>query len=155
MKKILVILSITLMSISSFASSPWKIDENVIASFQSHFPNARQILWLEFDESYEVYFLDNGIQVNIVYQKDQSLVRITRYYTETNLPYDIHYILEKELPDKKIFGITEVSTISQPGSQISKVYYLTMEDENKWYKIEMYSDGSFRITDKYRKAPRG
>jgi hypothetical protein len=152
MKKFLIIIGLALTSLGSFASDPIKIDQKIIASFQSHFPNARDVTWHDFSQSYEVYFIDAGVQLRILYRKDQSLVRVIRYYQENNLPYDIFYILKKELPGRKIYGVTEISTVTQPGSQLTREYELTMFDDTKWYILKMDSNGTYTVVKKFARA---
>ena len=152
MKKFLIAAVFTLVSVGGFAFAPAGIDDSVIASFKTHFPNAQQIVWHEFTDSYEVFFVDDNVQQRITYQKDQSLIRMIRYFDEKNLPFDIAFILSKEMPGKKIYGVREISTISEPNSQLLREYDLTLYDNDKWYIVKMDSEGNYHVEKKFKRA---
>lgn len=136
----------------SFAFVPGEIDQKVQRAFDSSFPDARDVSWLDYPESYEVSFVQNGIRSRVFYPKDNSFVRLTRYFKEGSLPYHVKFIIKKQFPGKSIFGITEVSSISTDWKYSSLVYHIIMEDDQKWFMVTMEADGSFIIGKKLKKS---
>jgi hypothetical protein len=153
MKKIYLLVFILLTGSSSFSFRPADIDKKLMAAFPSFFPQAKDVNWQESAEAYLVYFNDRGVRVRIEYAKDKSSVQITRYYEQENLPYYIRQILENKYPDKKIFGITEIAKVSQPGNVTDLNYYVILQDEKRWYTVKIDNSGNAAIINKYGKAP--
>ena len=152
MKKFLIVFATLLIGLSSFAFSPREIDEKLIQTFNTNFPNAVSVSWTELPESYVVNFVENGIRSRIIYQKDGSFVHFTRYYQEQNLPFFVRFKVTKLYPNKKIFGVVEISTVSEQENILLVEYYVKMEDEKSWLTVKVDSDGYLKVVDKYRKA---
>src|ERR1700704_3608903 len=111
MKKFLIVFATLLIGLSSFAFSPKEIDEKLIQTFKTNFPNAVSVSWAELPESYVVNFVENGLRSRVIYQKDGSFVHFTRYYQEKDLPFFVRFKVTKLYPNKKIFGVVEISTV--------------------------------------------
>ena len=152
MKKFLIVFATLLIGLSSFAFSPREIDEKLIHTFNTNFPNAVSVSWSELPESYVVNFVENGIRSRVIYQKDGSFVHFTRYYQEQNLPFFVRFKVTKLYPNKKIFGVVEISTVSEQENILLVEYYVKMEDEKSWLTVRVDSDGYLKVVDKYRKA---
>jgi len=153
MKKLYFLLFILLTGSSSFSFRPADIDKKLMAAFPSRFPQAKEVDWHETADAYLVYFIDRGVRVRIEYAKDKSSVQITRYYEQENLPYYILQVLDNKYPDKKIFGITEIAKVSQPGSITDLNYYIILQDEKRWYTVKVDNSGNASIINKYTKSP--
>ncbi|MGZ5190893.1 MAG: hypothetical protein ACXWCZ_07710, partial [Flavisolibacter sp.] len=89
MKKFFILFSALIMGVQSFGFSPVEIDQKIQKTFDSSFPNAKEVNWLENKNSYEVSFIQNGIRSRVYYPKDNSFVRLTRYFKEENLAYHL------------------------------------------------------------------
>jgi hypothetical protein len=92
-----------------------------------------------------VNFMEDGIRNAIIYEKDGTFRSSTRYYKEQNLPYYLLVNIRKRYPDKKIFGVTEISSISEIE------YYIKMEDAAVWTTIKMDSEGNLVLVEKLKK----
>jgi hypothetical protein len=149
MKKLTIVLAVLLIGLSSFAGN---IDEKLIRSFNASFPNAVSVTWTESTDSYAVSFFENGIRSRVIYQKDGSFVHFTRYYQEENLPYAIRFKVTKLYPERKIFGVVEVSTVSDVESNVLVEYYVKMEDAKSFVEVKVDSDGALQVVDRFRKA---
>ena len=149
MKKISILFLSIMIGISSLAHRPIEIDQKLLQSFDSSFPNAQEVSWLDITDAYEVSFLQNGIRTRILYPKDQSFIRFTRYYKEENFSYPLQLLVKKAYPGKKIFGITEISQVSD--NSITVVYYVIIEDAKKWLTILLDNDGNISVVNKFRK----
>jgi hypothetical protein len=62
------------------------------------------------------------------------------------LPYYLLINIKKKYPDKKIYGVTEISSAS--GIE----YYVKLEDARIWVTLVSDSHGNLRVVEKFRKA---
>ena len=146
MKKLFVLFWSLLISGLSFAGSPINVNEQVIRLFKENFPDAVQVLWVEFPNTYVVSFVEDGIRSRITYGKDGSFIGSYRYYNERTLPYYLLSNLKKKYPHKTIFGITEIASDSDIA------YFVKMEDSKVWITLRMDTDGNLNVVEKYEKA---
>ena len=149
MKKFIILFLSIAIGINASAHRPIEIDQKLLQSFDSSFPNAQEVSWLEITDAYEVSFLLNGIRTRILYPKDETFTRLTRYYKEENFSYPLQLLVKKAYPGKKIFGITEISTISD--NSLAVVYYVIIEDSKKWLTIQLDNEGNMLVVNKFRK----
>lgn len=152
MKKFLIAAVISLLVSSSFASGPGEIDEQFVQSFNSSFPNAKDVKWSEQKDAFIATFADDATRARVIYAKDKSFVHLTRYYVEPNLPFGVLYKIQKEYPHKKVYCVTEVSIVSEPGNKLAVEYYVKLEDNKHWTTVKLDSDGAISVVEKYRKA---
>ncbi len=146
MKKLFSLFYSLIIGIFSFALPPRNVNEKLLETFKESFPKAEQVNWKELPETYIVNFVEDGIRSVIVYEKDGTFISSTRYYFEQNLPYYLLVNIKKKYPEKKIFGIIEVST----PTGIS--YFIKMEDHSVWTTFKMDSDGNLTLVEKLKKA---
>lgn len=118
----------------------------MLTAFKQTFPDAQQVRWAEQEDKYIVNFRQGEILTKIEYDKEGEFVSSLRYYKEKNLPVSILCRLQKKYSDKKIFGVTEMTT------EGSVEYYVKVEDAGNWYTIHSNSDGNMQIVEKYKKA---
>jgi hypothetical protein len=123
------------------------ISEKMLSSFKQTFPDAEQVKWLESADRYTVNFKESGILTKIDYDKDGNFISSLRYYTEKNLPINILCRLQKKYADKKVFGVTEMT------SEGSVEYYIKMEDAENWITVKSSAEGNMMVVEKYKKAP--
>jgi len=146
MKKMFVLMLSCMIGIAAFAFNSGNVNETLLQSFKERFPHAEQVTWKESAETYEVYFMEDGVRSNIVYDKDGVFRNATRYYKERNLPYYLLINIKKKYAGKKVYGITEISTPA--GIE----YYIKMEDAKVVTTILVDADGSLSTYEKFRKA---
>jgi hypothetical protein len=151
MKKVLLMFAALLVGVVSFAADPGGIDEKLIRSFNSSFPKAEQVNWYELPKMYVVNFVENGIRGRIEYRKDGKTTQFTRYYTAEQLPFVVQTSIGKAHPNKTIYGVIEVSTVTEPGHQTKIDYYVKMQDDRYWTTVKADIDGNLRIAERYRK----
>lgn len=145
MKKILFVMSFLVAGFGSIAA-PNTIDEKLIRMFRQTYPDAVQVSWTEYPETNAVYFAEEGVKSTILFKKDGTLLRATRYYKEANLPFYLVDAIRGKYPEKKIYSVTEVS------SPFNIDYYIKLEDAKNWITVQMDSDGNSRVIEKFRKA---
>ena len=110
-----------------------------------------EVSWAELSESYVVSFTEDGMRASTVYKKDGSFVRFTRYYIERDLPFYILMKIKKEYPGKRIYGITEISTIRKRGDSVVE-YFVKLEDSRFWITLRISNDLILSVSEKFRKA---
>src|SRR5689334_17985894 len=127
MKKLFILFSTLLISFSLVARDPG-VDEKLIKSFNSSFPKAEQVHWYELPKAWVVNFTTDGIRSRIIYLKNGKSMEFTRYYFESNLPFLIQSKIKNAYPDKKIFGVIEVSLIPEAETNPVVEYFVKLED---------------------------
>jgi hypothetical protein len=142
MKKLFILFSALMIGFQSFAFLPGGIDQKFLRTFDSSFPNAKDVSWVEYPEGYEVYFIQGDMSSRVFYPKDLSFMRLTRYYKEEHLPYQVRFTINNEFPGKKIFGITEVVTVSKADNALSTIYFIIVEDAKKWFTVKLDETGT-------------
>jgi hypothetical protein len=146
MKKFLFILFLTATGFSSTARPVLSINEKIVRTFKETYPDALQVSWIEYPETYAVYFVQDGIKVHIIFNKDGSFVSSVRYYKEDYLPYYLLAEIRKKYPLKKVYSVSELTS---PG-MIS--YFIRLEDSRTWMTIKLDSEGNIFPVEKFNKA---
>jgi hypothetical protein len=93
-----------------------------------------------------VNFKQGDILTKVEYDKEGNFLNSLRYYTEKNLPVNILCRLQKKYADKKVFGVTEIT------SEASVEYYIKLEDAENWITVKSNVDGIMQVVEKYKKA---
>jgi len=145
MKKITLLLGITLYTLCSFAA-PIVVNEKVLKVFHQTFKNPENVVWTDAEHSYMVQFTLHGIRNSVKYDEEGNFLSAIRYYQSDLLPLDIHSKLKKRYPEKTIFGITE-QTI---GDEV--YYYIKLEDQKYWTTVKIDNYRNLQVTEKYQKA---
>ena len=149
MKKFFILFCSLLLGTVSFAFS-LTIDEKLLQAFKISFPNAEEVNWYESKDAYVASFKENGVRARAVYKRDGQLRSLVRSYNEENLPYPVQFKVKQDYPDKKIFGVVEL-TVTENNFTATE-YHIKMEDEKNWYTVVMDSDGFLTVTERFRKA---
>jgi hypothetical protein len=132
--------------LAAFAAPVKEVNEKLVKSFQTAFPNASQVNWREQEDHYLVRFTQASVTAEIEYDHEGNFVNSIRYYKDAGLlPLNISWKLHKKFSDKTIFAITESS------STVETVYYVKMEDEKSLITVEATDGGSLTITEKVTK----
>ncbi len=144
MKKLLVSLScMFLLAATCLADVP---NEKVLKTFHTTFSHAQRVKWMEHEDFFDVSFVQSGIQSNVRYDKSGAFLSCTRYYNEQQLPVNILCKLKDRWSDRKVFGVTEVT------SQDNINYFVKMYDNKNWYSVKVSDDGQMEVVEKYKKA---
>ncbi|MBS1916456.1 MAG: PepSY-like domain-containing protein [Bacteroidetes bacterium] len=130
----------------SYAGNVTDVNEKVIKAFKQTFPFAEKVTWDEFSDRYIVHFEENDVRTVVDYDKDGNYLGSKRYYKENNLPVSILYKIRTKYADKKIFGVTEIST------DTSIDYYVKMEDNSNWVTVKCDASGAMEVVEKYKKT---
>jgi hypothetical protein len=145
MKKYFVMLFCFALCCVSIAAYCSEVNEKVLKSFKATFPNAQNVSWQTVPERCTVQFRQNGIQTIVNYDYEGNLLSATRYYGEDNLPINIIVALKDKYPEKKIFGVTEVSTDQMVN------YFVKMQDDTTWVTVKTDPEGNTEVVEKFNK----
>lgn len=148
MKKLFILFSALLLSFSLLARDP---EDKLIKTFNTTFPKAEQVSWYELPKAWVVNFVADGVRSRVIYLKDGKITEYTRYYFEPNLPFLIRSSVKNAYPNKSIFGVVEVSLMTESGA--SRVeYFVKLEDEKNWITVRADNEGNLSVAEKYKKA---
>ena len=149
MKKLFILFSALLLSFSLLARDP---EDKLIKTFNTSFPKAEHVQWYELPKAWVVNFVADGIRSRVVYLKDGKATEFTRYYFEPTLPFLIHSRVKDAYPDKKIFGVVEVSIMTENSNTSRTEYFVKLEDEKSWMTVKSDIEGNLSVTEKYKKV---
>jgi len=149
MKKLFILFSALLLSFSLIARDP---EDKLIRTFNTSFPKAEHVQWYELPKAWVVNFVADGIRSRVVYLKDGKATEFTRYYFEQNLPFLIRSRIKDAYPDKKIFGVVEVSIMTEASNASRVEYFVKLEDEKNWMTVKSDNEGNLNVTEKYKKV---
>jgi hypothetical protein len=146
MKRVLLACFLLTLSAGVFAAADGNISDKLLQAFNKTFPDAQQVKWAETEDKYMVNFKQGDILTKVVYDKEGNFLNSLRYYTEKNLPVNILCRLQKRYSDKKVFGVTEIT------SDTNVEYYIKLEDAQNWITVKSNVDGAMQVVEKYKKA---
>src|ERR1051325_11299293 len=121
MKKFIFILLSVCIASASFADPG--VSEKVLKVFNEAFPAVQYARWHDFENYYEVYFEKEDMKCRIKYDYEGNIIGTRRDYYEANLCPFIKGKVTQKYPNKKIFGVTEITSESE------MYYIITLEDD--------------------------
>ena len=122
------------------------VTEKVKKLFHESFRDAKDIQWADHVAYYEVKFNHASIPTRVIYDTDGNILETYRYYGAQQLPPMVMSKLNDRYADRKVFGVTEVST--EAGVQ----YYISMSDSQNWYTVQSDPNGRMEQVKKFRKS---
>ena len=143
MKKMILFISASLLTVASFAYDP---NTKVLKAFTQTFTTAENVKWEEYTDYYTVSFYTSGTTSRINYDKEGNIISSTRYYQPNLLPLNILTKLKKQYPTKELFGVTEMTV----GDDM--VYFVKMQDEKHWITLKIDTYGNSQVYEKYKKG---
>lgn len=142
MKKSIVTIASLFFMVAAFAGTP---GDKVLRIFNETFNNPKEATWSDFEDYYNVRFVQGGITSTVKYDKEGNFISAIRYYAEENLPINIVCDLKKQYAGNSIFGVTEVSIAG-------KVYYFVkLEGEKNWLTVKI-GNGYMSTIEKLKKS---
>ena len=143
MKRVLFGLVLLISTVSFAATS---VNEKVTSRFAETFPAAQNAKWYEYENFYEVFFVNNDITCRIKYDLQGNILSARRDYYENHLSLYLLAKVKEKFTGKKIFGVTEATT------QDGVVYTIVLEDDKNWTTITSNETGNFSVVQKLKKA---
>jgi hypothetical protein len=143
MKKSLLLLAFLCSITIAFAGPP--ISEKVIKNFTTSFPGASEVVWTEFDNFYQVYFVKDKVQCRMYYDFNGNIIKSRRDFSGDKLNPFLTAKLQKKFPDKTIFVVNEFS------SEAETFYLVHLEGKKDWLEVRCSPTGEMSIVNKLQK----
>ena len=121
MKKIIIMLAITISSLAVFAGEE-NVNTKVLNAFTREFAGAKDVKWTTNETYSKASFVYNGQYVYAFYQLDGELMAMTRNISSLDLPIKLQSGLKKGYEGYWISDLFEIS--NSDGTN----YYITMEN---------------------------
>ncbi len=144
MKKIIIMLAVTISSLTLFASEE-NVNSKVLNSFSREFTGAKDVKWTANETFYKASFVFNGQYVYAFYQLDGELLAMTRNISSLDLPVKLQSSLKKGYENYWISDLFEIS--NNEGTN----YYITMEKADSTIVLKSNSDGTWKTFKKSAK----
>ena len=144
MKRSLLLLVFVVCTFVALAHPP--VSEKVKAIFDASFPSARSVVWTEFDNFYQVYFVKDDIQCRVYYDFNGNVIRSRRDYSGDNLNPFLTAKLLTRFPGRKIFVVNEVSTDQET------FYLVHLEGATEWIQVRCDPTGDISVVNKLKKG---
>jgi hypothetical protein len=145
MRKIILMLAISISTMSAFASDA-EINAKVLESFKTEFATAKEVSWSDVGSYYKAEFTFNGQHVNAYYSKEGELLGLTRYITSVDLPLALQTSL------KKTYGDFWISDLFETTKDTSTTYYITLEDADTQIVLKASAGDSWSVYKKIKKV---
>ena len=145
MRKIILMLAITISTMSAFASDT-KVDAKVLESFKTEFAAAKEVSWSDAGSYYRAEFTFNGQHVNAYYSKEGELLGLTRYISPIDLPLNLQIGLKNKSKGYWISDLFETT------KDISTTYYITLEDADTQIVLKASAGDTWSVYKKIKKA---
>jgi hypothetical protein len=151
MKKLFVLFASLVIVINSFAYHIRDIDDHLLRTFASNFPNAQKVVWQELQEAYVVSFVEDRIRIRITYLRNGELTHFIRYYQEENLPLDVRLKIKEKFADKTIYGVVEENIFSNIENRGRTIYHVKLQDNSSWYTVRVEKNKKMKLVEKLNK----
>lgn len=145
MKKILLMLAITIGTMSAFAGETG-VDPKVLEAFKNEFTAAKEVSWTASANHYKAEFVFNGQHVSAYYSKEGELMGLSRFITSVDLPLGLQANL------KKTYGEFWISDLFEVTKSNSTTYYITLEDADTQVVLKASPDENWSVYKKVKKA---
>ena len=144
MKKIILVLAVSITALTAFASDN-TVDPRVLESFKTEFTNAKEVSWVAGEDYFRAEFTFNEQRVNAYYSPAGELLGITRYITSLDLPMNLQNSLRKSYSDFWISDLFEVTKSE------STSYYITLENADTKLVVKATANDEWSVYKKTRK----
>ena len=145
MKKMILVLAITISTLSAFASDE-KISAKVLDAFKTEFTTAKEVSWTAGENYYRAAFTFNDQHVQAFYSLEGELIGLTRYITSLDLPMNLQTSLKKSYTDYWISDLFEVTKSDSTG------YYITLENADSVIIMKATATDNWSVYKKAKKA---
>ncbi len=144
MKKIILMLAITISTLSAFAGE--EVNPRVLASFKNEFASAKEVAWTVTPDYFKAEFTFNGQYVNAFYNTDGELMGLTRNITSLELPMNLQASLKKSYEDFWISDLFEITRSNITG------YYITLENADSKIVLKATAGEDWSVYKKVKKV---
>jgi hypothetical protein len=133
-----------LSSFSAFAAD--EPNEKVLAAFTKTFEGVTDVAWTDRQDTYEASFKHFDMTCRVLYDEEGNVLKTMRYYSGDKLPIFIQSKVAKKYSDKRIFGVTELTTAD------GVIYQIVLENDKEFWHVFSNSTGDMQVDQKYKKG---
>ena len=144
MKKLIIILVISLITFSSFAAEE-DVDPKIIEAFKKEFVTAKDVNWVVNEEFVVAEFTFNNQHINAYYSHEAQLIGLARNISSFYLPVYLQASLMRAFGEYWITGLIEVTKNN------STAYHATLENAQNIIKLKAFSGGDWSRYSKTEK----
>jgi hypothetical protein len=145
MKKMIVTLAISVITLSAFAGED-NVSPKVLEAFKTEFTTAKEVEWTAGSNYYKAAFIYNDNHVFAYYNTDGELLGLTRYISPLDLPMNLQSNLKKSYADFWISDLFEVDKADATS------YYITLENADTKIVLKSSDDSGWSVYQKIRKS---
>ncbi|MFT4754304.1 MAG: hypothetical protein ACI85Q_001861 [Salibacteraceae bacterium] len=113
------------------------IPKNIEELIDDLYPDAAQIQYESDGDDRTIYLLDNGEDVEIIFQENEGWFQITTYVSFENLPKAARGFIEEEYPDQK-----DYTTIIRVKTRTDTGYTVNFETDLKMINLTFDESGN-------------
>ena len=144
MKKVLVFACTLFITASVFAKDV-NVSEKTLKAFETTFTGARNVVWTNNGNVYNVTFTQDEIATSVNYDEQGNFLSLRRYYQNAKLPIDIQCKLQKQFSGKTVYGVTEIAVAD------NVYYFIKMEDATSWTSLRINNAREIEVLEKLKK----
>lgn len=133
-KSIVAVVLLVSLSITSVFANNEKVSPKVLASFNSEFSYAKEVVWERGYNYYRAEFSMNEQRIFAYYNLEGDLISVARYISVLQLPVNLFADLKND------YGKYWISDLFEVSNNDGVKYYVTLENADT--KLVMHSGGS-------------
>jgi hypothetical protein len=146
MKKIFLSMSMALaVAVTGFAAVEPEVNEKVKESFKREFSGAQLLGWSEQGEFYKATFIVAGSRAEAYFTADGELAGTIRSVFYNQLPLAVITAVEKRFSQIAVLDLYEITNVN------GTAYRLTLESDNKKYRVRTDAAGNIADVEKLKK----
>jgi len=145
MKKIIIMLAITISSLAAFAGEE-NVNTKVLNAFSHEFAGAKDVKWTANKTFYKASFVFNGQYVCAFYKLDGELMAMSRNISSLDMPMKLQTSLKNNYSGYWISDLFEIS--NNDGTN----YYITMENAGSKLVLKSTGGSNWNVYKKSAKS---
>ncbi len=146
MKKIILSLLVSLTAAATvFASDETEVSKEVQASFKKEFAGSQLLDWSQQGEYLKATFILAGVRTVAYFSEDGKLQGSIRGLFYDQLPLMVITSVDKRFESSEVIDVCEISNAGGTS------YRLTLDANNKRYRVRTDSEGNITEIEKVKK----
>ena len=145
MKKMIMMLAITLSTLSAFAGEEI-VNPKVLDAFKTKFKTVQQVEWMAGKDFYRATFVYNDKHVFAYYNPDGELLGVTRYVSPLDLSLNLQINLKNNYANYWISDLFEVAKSE------GTTYYITLENADTKIVLKSTDGNTWSSHQKIKKV---
>ncbi|HQV05126.1 MAG: hypothetical protein R2796_02560 [Chitinophagaceae bacterium] len=139
MKKMIIMLAITISTVNAFAGEE-NVNQQVLNAFKTEFTTAKDVNWTVAQNYYMATFFYNDKYVYAYYNEGGDLLGVSRHIRLENLPISLQATLKNKY--YKNYWISDLIEVSKNNTI---QYYITLENADKQLVLQSSGSNQWRV----------